>query len=566
MKKIILIAAIFFLLLNTQMAQSVIQEVKTSRGKEFNVTTLGPHINNGMYEKAVNRQLGIIGNDYYQLDVIGTAPAEEYPVRWSPFHSPDDVWFPITLDKINRTSFKSTCVGILKIVSRRHSSDDIWDSFIWQGYGHERDDDWNFYVIPKGDIINKINMHGGLSDFIKNTVTYEIDVPDNFSSFFNDQQTYTPKIFTPFAGYGPLVTDQGHDTWGVEIHPAEQMWWTKQTPESITHYLISISDASERFDDNSDYHVPLLHDLPSTNPTWKGPWQKVPQESVYAIPFLIKKNDTEIINITEITSSESLPEYERIRTERMHDDHYFLTFNGETILEINYHGSTDAEFHIDNLGWDPEPFLRFNETIYKGFIIMKSHVQTYAGHQIHQIIRPNKNQHLDKRPEYKIDFDININSITCESHRISTSAGDGPRIDLINGNIGIISKGINQQIGAITPIVGDNILVDLGSVFSMNIGETKNLNIRKSYSIYENEEFYILNYFIERGSVPLFDPNEEIKGSTSTIRGAALYFNNIGSPNNFTITAQSPRNKILINGSYTVTKKTKIKTIDLPPR
>ena len=249
-------------------AQSIIQEYVYPTGNIFKVVTLGAHLNDGKYDKAINSQLGIIGNDYFHPDTIGTAPAEEKRVI--------DKWYPITLDKVKRLSFKSTCVGVLRETYRRSPSRvaRIVNPLI----GEEADDDWNFEVIPQGDIIAKINMYEKKRNIIPSSVLYEIDIPEYFKDFFAKEKIYTPNVFTPVAAYGPLVTDQGHGPpYQVEIHPAEQIWWTKQTPEIISHYLISASDASGSFKNRDDYDA---NNILSTDPTWKGIWQHVPQESM----------------------------------------------------------------------------------------------------------------------------------------------------------------------------------------------------------------------------------------------------------------------------------------------
>ena len=265
--------------------------------------------------------------------------------------------------------------------------------------------------------------------------------------------------------------------------------------------------------------------------------------------------------------------YKAVKERNMKNLKYHLIHKKDTILQVNYIGSIAPTFQIDNFGYDAQSMLMYNDTVFKGFIIMSSQVKTYKGHQVHLVERINKDQHLEKPFTYTLDFDVIINSIKCDNIGDDTLINSSSRERSIEltGKIGIISQGIKQNIGANIPTISNNLIAEYKEPIILKKMESRrNLSNKKSLRIHENEEFFLRVAFNENVDfhkvIPMGgtnfivkkEPSEQIEADGSTVKGATMFFYKIGEPNRFIIKAEGThKTKITIEGSIIVKKKTK---------
>jgi hypothetical protein len=119
-------------------------------------------------------------------------------------------------------------------------------------------------------------------------VECEVTPPESFRHSI----WFPPKgsgIASPLVGrdvrfYGPWVLDTYHGS-RPEIHPAEVIWFQRIKGDSRQIDVMIVQDASNRFDDNSDYIFDTNQDgVAESFPGWR-PWVLFPQMEEIKVPF-----------------------------------------------------------------------------------------------------------------------------------------------------------------------------------------------------------------------------------------------------------------------------------------
>lgn len=386
--------------------------VNPNVGFIYRVETMGFHIDDGTFDRGMNEQLGVVGNDFYKRQKIGQAPAEEKQVK--------DTWYPIRED--DNQGYKTTAVGILKNVYRRGGSytADILSSPV----GQESDDDWNFYVLPgikTGSFLqSRYNKYKNLQLPV---IAFEIDLTDRFIKYFDQfDRDYIPQKNNYIAAYGPLVTDQGHSkkdknlntVHQVEVHPAEQIWWTRLGKDRITHYLFTTSDNSKRFDQDDDYDKNYWFD---DDPSYYGPWVTNPMQFYYALPFEVKPDQRRTFNINTVTLYEycvgcSKESYDRTVASQEITLKDFLVYNNDTLVQVNFKANRNLKYEFVNVGVDPKSFLLNKDTLIKGFLVL-SRLVNAGSHTVDKVERVLQTDLLDKKAKNGYEYQVTLKSITC---------------------------------------------------------------------------------------------------------------------------------------------------------
>lgn len=97
--------------------------------------------------------------------------------------------------------------------------------------------------------------------------------------------------------YGPWVLDTYHGS-RPEIHPAEVIWFQRFEGDNRQIYVVIVQDASDRFDDNSDYIFDIDQDgVAESFPRWR-PWVVFPQMEEIKVPFQYDRRNGKYTVIT----------------------------------------------------------------------------------------------------------------------------------------------------------------------------------------------------------------------------------------------------------------------------
>jgi hypothetical protein len=428
--------------------------------RTWTITRLGIHKEDGKYQKALDGQLGIIGNDYYKEEYIGMAIEQEY-LR--------DTRYPVD-------GYKRTIMG--KVTSnyfRNYASSD-------------NDDDYHVIIeAMKNDplfIKNKTRLESETNANTPfNIILGEIDIHQEKKPNFLIYRDDMPVRSIDYAClYGPWITDRGaygnqtaHGTY-FEIHPAEQIWWTEKRKNEIVYSLVAINDNSGRFDDEIDY---------DRGSGYIVSWTPKILKSVFAIPFAVKLSGSEKQFNLLYGSDKNVHPVTEPKTQD-------LKYQNKTLVRfVNWSVSTQfTEVEFDNVGIDTRYLASHpGDTLIKGFILLKSKIGSYqtsdvAGHLMTLVTETNNL--TDKvHTASTLKLKVTLDNITC------VSADDGDAYEDVTGFIGarIIETAIIPSLAnhkpdnANTPLLwsrvdGNGLKLKKGQVQTINKTFTYDLDLQ----------------------------------------------------------------------------------------
>ena len=309
------------------------------------------------WDLAMYQQLGVIGNDWYGTEFIGTAPAENVVHQ--------NTWWPITH---RGTAFKRTVNGQLRSFLRRTA-----------GFG-ESDDDFNFTLKPINDGLYDEAQQRFNTD---HEVIGEIDLPANFWSKYNEYNSIVPKQgLDQICVYGPWVHDAiGDEHNNLEIHPAEQLWWTTQYNGLHTYHLNLFQDASRRFDTRGQYEE-------VQNLKFKDVWVPNPLKGVFSIAFeapLNAKTREFEIKVLESRNAVTSADSNKI---------HYLIYKNDTLVKLTEPRGVDYfKIKFDSLAIDVYSLIpNFNtgktDSLIKGFIVIETAVEKKRFGSIYELMEP----------------------------------------------------------------------------------------------------------------------------------------------------------------------------------
>ena len=416
MKKSILLL-LFLISLMAGWSQSTLKVSYSSDGlrnkiKEWKIEVLRAHTNDGKVEKALNSQLGVIGNDYFKELSIGKGCIEQELTRNARY----------TMD-----GYKRTIMG--KVIS----------NYFRVYRSSDGDDDYHVIVEAMSNDplfvknIDRINQETNAAT-PHNIILGEIDLHQaskaNYLIYKNDM----PARNVDYAClYGPWIADRGsyglgnqssHGTY-FEIHPAEQIWWTEKKNNEIVYSLLAANDNSGRFDGDIDFDA-------ASNCLLK--WTPQTLESLFAIPFSVKLNDGE-------KQFNLLCLYDKNVHPTSDNKSQLLKFNGKVLVRFaNWSPIKNfTEISFDNVGVDTKKLLENpTDTVITGFIIIKSKIGSYhntdVGGNLMMIVTESNNL-KDKKiirstTSQKLKFKVKLDNISC------ISADDGDAYEDVYGLVG----------------------------------------------------------------------------------------------------------------------------------
>ncbi|MEO6404312.1 MAG: hypothetical protein ABIY51_09670, partial [Ferruginibacter sp.] len=154
--------------------------------------------------------------------------------------------------------------------------------------------------------------------------------------------------------YGAWIFDNGHCC-QPEIHPAEQIWWTRPAPGGKIYYFNLIADDSKRYwwRDQMDDGTKLR------------PWGAPPVTGTFAIAFETEVNtnrpvEMQIFNVANIHDR-------HVKAYPNTDHNYDLEYNGQTLIRFIPHN--DAFYvRYSNVGLVP------GTNKLRGFLVIQSTV------------------------------------------------------------------------------------------------------------------------------------------------------------------------------------------------
>ncbi|MGB8194195.1 MAG: hypothetical protein WCF67_19850 [Chitinophagaceae bacterium] len=372
------------------------------------ITTLGFHINDGKFDRAVNDQLGVIGNDFDGSMEIGMAPAEGALYK--------NIWFPID-------GYKRSFIGKHTAIFSMDLND-----------GDASDDDWNVRLetsLSNPLIAANEQKLTNENDrkYPINIINGEIDIKQVNKDHLMEYENYSPKVFIDHIGmYGPWVSDHGwrsgwissvvgsHGTY-IEIHPMEQLWWTEKQGNNRIYHLNMANDNSGRYNERSDF---------DTDTRLVTVWHTNPMKHTYYIPFAIPlRGETVKYSFARLSENNITARYSDGIDHR-------LTYKGRTILTIKEPPNDIIKIDFINTGIDPEAFLRNErDTIIKGFIKIETSLgktgSDYAGNLFLRLTEENPNLVLSEQRRFR----VTLENITC------ISVDDGDSQEDIMGFIGV---------------------------------------------------------------------------------------------------------------------------------
>jgi hypothetical protein len=270
-------------------------------GPTTTITSLGPQTEEGreLWERAINDQMGIIGNDYRGPEEIGTACFERASNNVA---IPDNFnfWCPQKQLRDHRRApyFKRTEVGRVKEV--RQAKID----------GTFADYDVNIDVAPNTHYMYLVNdahpreytdlmaaqwKATGAIPYLEQSGLPNCNSRETIKEFHNIEaevaEDYWPKgnhtfgrarfadlalmrVGRDISLYGTWIYDRGHCC-HPEIHPAEQVWWSEAQTNGRQYNLNVFCDASRRF----------FWRKQMDEGTKGKPWAEPPIKGLFAIAF-----------------------------------------------------------------------------------------------------------------------------------------------------------------------------------------------------------------------------------------------------------------------------------------
>lgn len=361
------------------------------------LTNLGPFKDNALYERALNNQLGVIGNDFYGDIQIGFAPAEglakafanatwynshfpidgykrticgtlhQYYIRSRDSNDDDDVHFIVRPNLPNSAYLLDLHNNKIKIDNLTKVSK---VNFLQTEYAQMSNYDLQSIETIEGynDIIKSVNLKvQGLlhtPHFLREAkykILGEIDLPyHNYLSRFSG---YLPKEeLNCSCIYGPWVNDR-LDAFGgsyhdyLEIHPTEQAWWTyKKKNSEVIYHLAAFGDNSGVYNDRSHY------DTDGGNLSFFGTWHQCPQVETFAIPFEMRKN-TPTLNVlleNKLVNGGAIKSLDEASVKT-------LRYNQRDIIKVTNQSWLSVSFEKTGIYK-----IIGKDTIIRGFIVLKA--------------------------------------------------------------------------------------------------------------------------------------------------------------------------------------------------
>jgi len=278
--------------------------------------------------------------------------------------NPYSNWFPI------RTQKQILCGTVKSFGVANYGDESDWNINLLPNAGFEtfiadalefKDISWfsNIGIDPLSEIADWHVTSDG-----KYLITAE-NTPRRFefnNRWFNNVDGQTPLKGKMIGVYGPFVGEAMHGK-RPEIHPSEQIWWKEN---NTTTMILLVCDASNRFDNDSDYETGVAEAI------WK-PWtQDNGQEAEMSIPFKINPEKGSLHYSVQAVETPNFYEGANYSDASSGTKHT-IKFNGMPVLTVE-----------ETLNFDKYIGITFKDVCYKndtlrGLIVIKTAIGNGGG-------------------------------------------------------------------------------------------------------------------------------------------------------------------------------------------
>jgi hypothetical protein len=324
-----------------------------------------------LWERAVNNQLRVIGNDYRGIEEIGSACFERASNNIA---IPDNInfWYPQKQRNDNRSVvyFKRTLVGLIQYA----------DNFIKSGT--YEDYDMNIDIAPDPPFMYLLtDAHKPEHTALMKTQYYgsfgksgDGECPDKFETLeaeISDRRSpssgYQSKLVQmsrnrygqKLAVYGVWLYDMGHCC-HPEIHPAEQAWWNEPEGSARKFNFSVFCDASARYWWRSQMD----------DGTKIRPWAEPPIKGLFAIAFEYPLPASNLGSVNYPTKQFEVAnlEHSNVIEYPNADQVYNLVYDGKKIVSFVPHNNA-FKVSFEHVGISPD-----NKNMIRGFLVIETSV------------------------------------------------------------------------------------------------------------------------------------------------------------------------------------------------
>ena len=470
---------------------------------------------NAQFDLAMTQQFGVIGNNFNGDIEIGKTPAEtvssfnshfpidgfkrticgtfhQYFIKTKDNVDDDDVHFNIRPDLASRALLNNhnnslVASNIQKLKTLKFKESIITSVSNPDINSVEGIEAYNAIISSLNKSIAGININFGTHHLreMKAVVLGEIDLP--FHEFLTKFSDNVPKEeLNCGCIFGPWVNDRLSVPFGsfhdnVEIHPAEQVWWTYQKNSNETVYFLGAFGENSGIFHNRDHY-----DTDGGKLSFFGPWHPCPQRETYAIPFEIKNK----MPTLTFTLEKNVSNGGAVRTPNEPPTRA-LMFKNDTLLRV--HNATLMDVSFDKIGISK---IVNQDTFIRGFLVLQTNISgnSDCNGTVITKVTANKNR-VRILPPAAIQvptLKVTLKNIQC----LSVDDGNGNTEEEIFGYAGVVAFSAKTGISKI-PIMPKNkesfLLFNRLDKASLNLKKNQIVEINES-RIFEmnNEDFIII--------------------------------------------------------------------------
>ncbi len=315
-------------------------------------------------------------------------------------------------------------------------------------------------------VLGEIDLpfHEFLTKFNDNVPKEELDCGCIFGAWVND------RLSVPFGSY--------HDN--IEIHPAEQVWWTYQKNSNETVYFLGAFGENSGIFHNRDHY-----DTDGGKLSFFGPWHPCPQRETYAIPFEIKNK----MPTLTFTLEKNVSNGGAVRTPNEPPTRV-LMFKNDTLLRV--HNATLMDVSFDKIGISK---IVNQDTFIKGFLVLQTNISgnSDCNGTVITKVTANKNK-VRILPPFAVQvptLKVTLKNIQC----LAIDDGNGNTEEEILGYAGVVAFSAKTGISKI-PIMPKNkesfLLFNRLDKASLNLKKNQIVDINESRIFEMDNEDYIV--------------------------------------------------------------------------
>ncbi len=315
-------------------------------------------------------------------------------------------------------------------------------------------------------VLGEIDLpfHEFLTKFNDNVPKEELDCGCIFGAWVND------RLSVPFGSY--------HDN--IEIHPAEQVWWTYQKNSNETVYFLGAFGENSGIFHNRDHY-----DTDGGKLSFFGPWHPCPQRETYAIPFEIKNK----MPTLTFTLEKNVSNGGAVRTPNEPPTRV-LMFKNDTLLRV--HNATLMDVSFDKIGISK---IVNQDTFIKGFLVLQTNISgnSDCNGTVITKVTANKNR-VRILPPFAVQvptLKVTLKNIQC----LAIDDGNGNTEEEILGYAGVVAFSAKTGISKI-PIMPKNkesfLLFNRLDKASLNLKKNQIVDINESRIFEMDNEDYIV--------------------------------------------------------------------------